>query len=136
MKYRIEGLEVIGGEPVDSEALLTREFSRELGRMKAKGKIIDYYHRPDRRGGHRERDGVPDFLIALAPGRVGGIELKKGSERATESQIRWLVALYPMSAIARDMGGALWCVSSWREAIEEGNMAWRLVIEDENVNKG
>ena len=110
MKYKLEGHEITGGVPVDDEGPLTRDVSRYLGRLKATGKIMKYYHRPDRAAAHGERGGLPDFVICFAPGYVGGLELKRRSERPSEAQARWLVGFGCLGAVARNMGGAAWWV--------------------------
>lgn len=73
-----------------------------LEACRVRGLLVDYYHRPDRAAGHRERAGLPDLVIAIAPGRVGAIELKTERGKTTPAQDRWLAA-FPLAAVCRSI---------------------------------
>lgn len=73
-----------------------------LEACRVRGLLVDYYHRPDRAAGHRERPGLPDLIIALGHGRVAAIELKVGKGKTTAAQDRWL-ASFRLSAVCRSL---------------------------------
>jgi len=85
-----------------TEAQLQLAAEQLLEACRVRGKILDYYHRPDRAAGHRERAGLPDLVIALGPCQVAAIELKSQQGRTTPAQDRWL-ACFPMSAVCRSI---------------------------------
>ena len=73
-----------------------------LEACRVRGLLVDYYHRPDRAAGHRERAGLPDLVIALGAGRVAAIELKSEKGKTTTDQDRWL-ACFPLSSVCRSI---------------------------------
>lgn len=75
-----------------SEAQLQRAAEDLLEVCRRRGLILDWYHRPDRAAGHRERAGLPDLLIAIGPGRVAAIELKSARGKVRPEQQVWLDA--------------------------------------------
>ena len=85
-----------------TEAQLQRAAEQLLEACRVRGLIVDYYHRPDRAAGYRERAGLPDLVIALGAGRVGSIELKSAKGKTTPAQDRWLAA-FPLAAVCRSL---------------------------------
>jgi hypothetical protein len=85
-----------------TEAQLQLAAEQLLEACRVRGLIVDYYHRPDRAAGHRERAGLPDLVIALGPGRVAALELKTERGKTTPAQDRWL-ACFPLSAVCRSL---------------------------------
>jgi hypothetical protein len=95
-----------------------------LEACRVRGLLVDFYHRPDRAAGHRERPGLPDLVIALGPGRVGVIELKTEKGKTTPAQDRWLAA-FPLAAVCRsikeirralaDFGADTTGICEWKE---------------------
>lgn len=85
-----------------TEAQLQLAAEQLLEACRVRGLLVDYYHRPDRAAGHRERAGLPDLVIALGPGRVAALELKSEKGKTTPAQDRWL-ACFPLSAVCRSI---------------------------------
>lgn len=97
-----------------TEAQLQRACEDLLDVLIARGQVIDYYHRPDREAGHRERGGFPDLCIALACGPVA-VELKRDSKAAKTSpaQDRWLSAWGDRGAVCRTVGQFKAALRAW-----------------------
>ena len=72
---------------------LQQQTEQLLRALQSAGKILDYYHRPDRKPAKGERAGLPDLLIAVRDGLVLGLELKRPGETPTDCQRVWLAAL-------------------------------------------
>jgi hypothetical protein len=85
-----------------TEAQLQLAAEQLLEACRVRGLIVDYYHRPDRAAGHRERAGLPDLIIAIDRGRIGVIELKSEKGKTTPAQDRWL-ACFPLAAVCRSL---------------------------------
>jgi hypothetical protein len=86
--------------------------------MQARGKILAYYHRPDRKPGRGERRGLPDLLIAIAPGRVIAVELKTSTGRLSEAQAEWLVGFGGRGYVCRSIQALAALVDGWVKAID------------------
>ncbi len=65
--------------------------------------VMDWYHRPDRKAGHNERSGLPDLIIAVRPGLVLGVELKRADTNPTPKQAVWLAAFGERGAVCRSL---------------------------------
>lgn len=95
-----------------TEAQLQLAAEQLLEACRVRGLLVDYYHRPDRAAGHRERAGLPDLVIALGAGRVAALELKTATGRTTPAQDRWL-ACFPDSAVCRSLAEIRKALASW-----------------------
>ena len=95
-----------------TEAQLQLAAEQLLTHCLRRGLIVDWYHRPDRTPGHRERGGLPDLVIALSLGRVAAIELKSATGRTSPAQDRWLLA-FPDSAVCRSLPEIRQALASW-----------------------
>lgn len=95
-----------------TEAQLQLAAEQLLEACRVRGLLVDYYHRPDRAAGYRERAGLPDNIIALGAGRVAAIELKTEKGKTTPAQDRWL-ASFPLSAVCRSIPELRRALASW-----------------------
>jgi len=101
--------------PPLKEAQLQRAVECLLLLLVRKGAILDYYHRPDRPAGFRERSGFLDLAIAVRPGLVVAIELKRNvrAARTTPEQDTWLSAWADHGALCRTLDEVRTALSGW-----------------------
>ena len=97
-----------------------------LEACRVRGMLVDYYHRPDRAAGYRERPGLPDLVIALGAGRIGVIELKTEKGKTTPAQDRWL-ACFPLAAVCRSIREIRRALASW--GVDTTGISERVEVE-------
>ena len=99
--------------PPGQEAALQAACHRVLGQLLAMGRIVDWYHRPDRAPGRGERAGLPDLLVAVRPGLVVACELKTATGRVSPRQAAWLACWGERGAVCRSEGEFVDAMRRW-----------------------
>jgi hypothetical protein len=95
------------------ERQLQRAVEQLLEVLRQSGRIVEWYHRPDRPAGRRERGGLPDLVIGLDFGRVAALELKGPRGKTTEAQEAWLRCFFPRAAVCRSLDEVQERLAAW-----------------------
>lgn len=101
--------------PPLKEAQLQRAVECLLLLAVRRGLILDFYHRPDRPAGFRERSGFLDLCIAVRPGLVVAVELKRDvrAAKTTPEQDTWLAAWGSHGALCRTLDEVRAALRGW-----------------------
>jgi len=94
---------------------LQRATEAILDELQAHGRILCWYHRPDRapRAQDHEQRGLPDLVVGVREGCVLGLELKTATGRVRPEQEIWLRCLGDRGALCRSLGEVLDFLRRW-----------------------